>query len=95
MSNSKKIQLFLEQNKLLFEDLDFELEQNQNILNVFNSLSKKYDELLKHPIKLEKPIKINFKQTIQENKPKQRNAKSNKKKLNKKKRKPKEKNLKE
>ena len=87
MSNSKKIQLFLEQNKHLFEDLDFELEQNLNIFNVFNSLSKKYDELLKHPIKLEKPIKINFKQTIQENKPKQKNNKSNKKKLNKKKKK--------
>ena len=91
MSNSKKIQLFLEQNKHLFEDLDFELEQNQNILNVFNSLSKKYDELLKHPIKLEKPIKINFKQTIQENKPKQKNTKSNKKKLNKRKKKTKRK----
>lgn len=62
MSNARKIQVFLDKNKDIFLDFDFDLEQNNNISKVFNTLSNKYDELVKNKIVLNKPIERNFKQ---------------------------------
>ena len=63
MSDSQKIQIFLEKNKFLFEDFDFSLDSNDNILKIYNIFSGKYQEILKHPIKHPQEIYTNFKNT--------------------------------
>lgn len=60
MLDSQIIQIFLENNRTIFNDFDFSLENNNNISRVFSILSNKYNELLKYSIQHPQEIYTNF-----------------------------------